>query len=102
MKTSQSRWSRIRPWIAVVAIASTGVPLAGVHQSGRATPSSNDPNRRDWIQLFNGRDLDGWTPKFAKHNLGENFNDTFRVQDGLLQVRYDKWTKFDNEFGHMF
>ena len=52
----------------------------------------DDPNRKDWIQLFNGRDLDGWTPKFAKHDLGENFNDTFRVEDGLLKVRYDKWT----------
>ena len=36
----------------------------------------------DWIQLFNGRDLTGWTPKFAKHDLGENFNNTFRVEDG--------------------
>ena len=42
--------------------------------------------------MFNGRDLDGWTPKFAKHDLGENFNDTFRVENGLLKVRYDKWT----------
>ena len=62
----------------------------------------NDPDTRDWIQLFNGRDLDGWTPKFAKHELGENFNDTFRVENGLLEVRYDKWPAFDGEFGHMF
>ena len=102
MKTSQSRWSRVWPWIAVVAIAWTVVPLAGVHQSGRTTPSSNDPNRRDWIQLFNGRDLDGWTPKFAKHNLGENFNDTVRVENGLLEVRYNNWTGFNSEFGHIF
>ena len=44
----------------------------------------------------------GWTPKFAKHELGENFHDTFRVEDGLLKVRYDKWTTFNGEFGHMF
>jgi hypothetical protein len=62
----------------------------------------NDPTREDWIQLFNGKSLDGWTPKFAKHDLGENFNDTFRVENGLLEVRYDKWTKFDGEFGHLF
>jgi hypothetical protein len=57
---------------------------------------------KDWIQLFNGRDLNDWTIKFAKHDLGENFNDTFRVEDGLLKVRYDKWGKFGNEFGHIF
>lgn len=62
----------------------------------------NDPKREDWIQLFNGKNLDGWTPKFAKHDLGENFNDTFRVENGLLEVRYDKWMKFDGEFGHLF
>lgn len=62
----------------------------------------NDPKREDWIQLFNGKSLDGWTPKFSKHDLGENFNDTFRVENGLLEVRYDKWTKFDGEFGHLF
>ena len=31
-----------------------------------------------------------------------NFNDTFRVEDGLLKVRYDKWTGFNGEFGHIF
>lgn len=61
---------------------------------------ASDPS--DWVQLFNRRDLTGWTPKFSKHPLGENFNDTFRVQNGLLQVRYDRWTKFDGEFGHLF
>ena len=56
----------------------------------------------EWIPLFNGKNLDGWTPKFAKHNLGENFNDTFRVEDGILRVAYDKYAKFDGEFGHLF
>jgi hypothetical protein len=56
----------------------------------------------DWIQLFNGRDLSNWTPKFAKHGLGVNVNDTFRVEDGLLKVRYDKWGTFASEFGHLF
>jgi hypothetical protein len=66
------------------------------------TPPAADPNRQDWIQLFNGRDLNDWTPKFAKHELGENFRNTFRVEDGLLKVRYDQWPSFDGEFGHLF
>ena len=81
--------------LAVIALATLLAPAP--RQS-----AANDPKREDWIQLFNGKNLDGWTPKFAKHDLGENFNDTFRVENGLLEVRYDKWTKFDGEFGHLF
>ena len=90
-------------WIAVAVLACSVVTLAGAAQRGRGTPPpKNDPAKEEWIQLFNGRNLDGWTPKFSKHDLGENFNDTFRVENGVLEVRYDKWTKFDGEFGHMF
>lgn len=55
-----------------------------------------------WIQIFNGKDLEDWQPKFAKHELGENFADTFRVDDGVLKVSYDKYDRFRGEFGHLF
>jgi hypothetical protein len=55
-----------------------------------------------WIQLFNGRDLEGWTPKFKGHELGENYLNTFRVEDGLLKVCYDQYDQFDEKFGHLF
>jgi hypothetical protein len=55
-----------------------------------------------WHSLFNGRDLSGWTIKIAKRPLGENYNDTFRVEDGILKVSYDKWQKFDRHFGHLY
>jgi hypothetical protein len=56
----------------------------------------------DWVQLFNGKNLDGWTVKIAKHKVGDNFADTFRVENGLLKVAYDKYTSLDNQFGHLF
>ena len=56
----------------------------------------------NWTPIFNGRDLTGWTPKFSKHELGLNLHDTFRVENGLLKVAYDKWTSFNGEFGHLF
>lgn len=59
-------------------------------------------DQKDWIQLFNGRDLRDWTIKFAHHDLGENLHDTFRVEDGLLKVRYDRWPTFEDQFGHIF
>ncbi len=55
-----------------------------------------------WVPLFNGRNLDGWTPKIAGRALGENFADTFRVKDGMIQVSYDGYQKFDSQFGHLF
>lgn len=65
-----------------------------------ATPASAP--KSDWIQLFDGHDLAGWDIKFKGHPLNDNFNDTFRVDSGFLEVRYDKWTRFNGEFGHIF
>ena len=79
------------------------VILVGIACYQTRTPAQQRPQDvRQWLQLFNGRDLSDWTIKFAKHDLGENFRNTFRVEDGLLKVRYDQWPKFDGEFGHIF
>lgn len=56
----------------------------------------------EWIPLFNGRDLDGWTPKIKGYELGENFGNTFRVEDGVMKVSYDQYDSFDETFGHIF
>ena len=68
---------------------STGEPgmLPQVRQSSA--------DAREWIQLFNGRDLADWTIKFAKHDLGENFRNTFRVEDGLLKAAHSPLHEFD-------
>ena len=55
-----------------------------------------------WIQLFNGKDLNDWTIKFRGEKAGVNYNDTFRVEDGLLKVCYDKYDTFNGNFGHIF
>ena len=55
-----------------------------------------------WVSLFNGKDLSGWTIKIANRPLGENFANTFRVEDGILKVSYDGYDKFGKQFGHLF
>jgi len=55
-----------------------------------------------WVPIFNGKNLDGWTPKIRGHELGDNFGDTFRVKDGKMVVSYDKYDQFDEKFGHVF
>jgi hypothetical protein len=85
------------------ALALAAATVCGVlAQTPSNAPAKADPDRKDWIQLFNGKDLSGWTPKFAHSELGTNVHDTFRVEDGLLKVRYDKWKGFTDEFGHLF
>lgn len=60
------------------------------------------PNDEEWIPLFNGRDLTGWTPKLTHHELGDNYANTFRVGDGAIRVSYDDYKAFDGRFGHLF
>lgn len=56
-----------------------------------------------WTQLFNGKNLNGWEPKIRYHEFKENYGNTFRVQNGLLEVRYDQYSgKFAEQFGHLF
>lgn len=57
----------------------------------------------EWIQLFNGKDLDDWVIKIKSYELGENHGDTFRVEDGILKVSYDQYEgRFRGRFGHLF
>lgn len=56
----------------------------------------------EWRSLFNGKNLDGWVAKFHHHEVGDNYADTFRVVDGVIQVNYDGYDDFGERFGHLF
>lgn len=56
----------------------------------------------EWMQLFNGQDMDDWIVKIAKHELHDNFANTFRVEEGMLKVRYDGYEAFNQQYGHIF
>jgi hypothetical protein len=78
------------------------VVLALAFAAGDPGAGQTAADRKDWIQLFNGKNLDGWVPKIKGYDLGDNFGDTFRVTNGVLQASYDKYTRFDDKFGHLF
>jgi hypothetical protein len=64
---------------------------------------AGDPDTEEWIPLFNGRNLDGWVPKITGFEVGDNHADTFRVEDGVLKMSYDKYEgDFNGRFGHLF
>lgn len=64
--------------------------------------TSENVNEEKWIELFNGENLDGWTVKLTHHELGDNFANTFRVENGHLINRYDGYESFDTQFGHIY
>lgn len=59
-------------------------------------------DEEEWVALFNGQDLNDWIAKIRRHPVGENFRNTFRVEDGLFTVSYDGYDEFDEQFGHVF
>lgn len=91
---------------STIAIALTLFALLTATAAYRFAEASqkpkNDPDKKEWIQLFNGKDLKNWAVKIRGYELNNNFGNTFRVENGLLKVGYDKYDKFDERFGHIF
>jgi len=56
----------------------------------------------NWVPLFNGKDINDWIVKIHHHETGENFGNTFRVEDGMIKVRYDQYGDFNEQFGHLY
>lgn len=92
---SSPRW----PWIASLVILLGAGVLSACTPSNGTSPA--DVDQKEWVTLFNGENLDGWTPKITGQPPGENKGNTFRVEDSLLTVRYDGYEQFDNQFGHL-
>ena len=85
--------------LKVVAVGLLSILLAGC---ACCEKDGQDIAAGRWIDLFNGKDLEDWTIKIAGCELGDNYADTFRVEDGILKVSYDKYENFDGKFGHIF
>ncbi|MFC3414686.1 3-keto-disaccharide hydrolase [Algoriphagus hitonicola] len=64
--------------------------------------SCKQKKESEWVPIFNGKDLDGWSPKFTGEKYGVNYLNTFRVKEGKLIVSYDGYDNFDENFGHLF
>lgn len=80
-----------------------GVAAACASGGSAGAGGASNPDAKEWIDLFNGRNLDGWIPKFAKHEVGENFANTFQVKDGIITARYDGYGgDYNVQFGHLY
>jgi hypothetical protein len=62
----------------------------------------NAQDSRKWVQIFNGKNLDGWVVKIKGHALNENPGNTFYVEDGKMKVQYNPDSSFNESYGHIF
>jgi hypothetical protein len=79
------------------------VLLAPAPALATSADGPTDPTKEEWVALFDGKSLDGWIPKIAGYEVGENFANTFRVENGVLATSYDGYdAPFRSRFGHLF
>ena len=58
--------------------------------------------KAEWIEMFNGQNLENWTPKIYHHETGDNYQNTFRVVDGAIEVNYDDYNEgFNDRYGNL-
>jgi hypothetical protein len=90
----------MKTWTRLLLVLVAPLALAGA--APPAKPA--DADKKEWIPLFDGKSLDGWIPKIKGYEVGVNYGDTFRVENGVLKVVYDpeKYATFDSRFGHLF
>ena len=93
--------NRVISFLCSVAIPGMILTQFGC-QSGTASQNQQSEYQIEWIDLFNGENLENWIPKIRTHDVGENYQNTFRVQDGHLVVNYDGYDSFDDQYGHIF
>jgi len=68
----------------------------------KKTEAVETEQKEEWVQLFNGVNLDGWTPKITGYDYGDNIHNTFRVEDSVIKVGYEGYDGFNGTFGHLF
>lgn len=62
-----------------------------------------NPANKNWINIFNGKDIDNWIVKIHHHDVEVNYGGTFRVEDQMIKVRYDQYEgDFNDQFGHLY
>lgn len=78
------------------------ITFVGISSFGIVFHTQAKPQKEKWIQLFNGKNLTNWTVKIHHHEVGDNYGNTFRAEDGMIKVRYDQYDHFNERYGHLY
>lgn len=72
-------------------------------KAGTGISTAKNSEQTIWKSLFDGQSLEQWTPKIVGHKAGVNFGNTFRIEDGILSIRYDAYgDNFNERFGGLY
>lgn len=99
--TTSDRSTKVRPAAARRRVG-TGALIGCLSLGVVSAASAQDMKAGPWRPLFDGRTLEGWTPKIAKHPVGENHRQTFVVDQGAIRVSYAGYDTLNGQFGHLF
>lgn len=88
--------NHLKSFLITLAVGLTSACLTG------CATAHIDAGKEEWKQLFNGKDINDWVVKIYHHEVGEDAANTFRVEDGMIKVRYDKYDQFNQQYGHLF
>lgn len=70
--------------------------------SSTSTEQESTSSKPQWQSLFNGKNLDGWEIKINGFEVGENYANTFSVEDGLLKISYDDYDSYGTKYGALY
>lgn len=105
-RTSRSPFPLLLLLFLLVSVGCSANPTTTDRNTSRVTPPlaapSDTPDDQGFVSIFNGKDLTGWTPKIRYEQAGQDKHNTFRVADGMIQVRYENYDTFNESFGHLF
>ena len=76
--------------------------LVSLFVLGGCAPTQKPASSSAWKELFNGKDISDWMVKINHHDVNVNFGNTFRVEEGIIKVRYDQYGDFNNQFAHLY
>ncbi|MDN3663977.1 DUF1080 domain-containing protein [Algibacter miyuki] len=64
---------------------------------------TSEIKKTSWKNLLTRNDLNDWIVKIKGHEVGNNYKNTFVVENGILKVNYDEYDNvFNNSFGHIY
>lgn len=90
------------PLLFALVMASCFFVSACAHHTKLEKKETVRQHNDEWMPLFNGKDLNDWIVKIHHHDVGVNFGNTFRVEEGIIKVRYDQYEDFNDQFGHLY
>ncbi len=76
-------------WIAICALIIISISTGLTY--GRKINDDKQNNRQEPVQLFNGKNLDGWYTFLQNRGRNNDPKEVFTVKDGMIRISGEEW-----------